>query len=124
MLDTGCHLTDPITCMPVLVVSLTDAGSRLPPEVRQFLAGWFAGGDKTDPPAGAQLRLIPCSTAAQRSLLPGFAVRNIGLITKTGVLQLGRTAIALRRNLSVIPNMRLCMAAIFYKIYYEGRYEP
>ena len=34
------------------------------------------------------------STAAQRSLLPGFAVRNIGLITKTGVLQLGRTAIA------------------------------
>ena len=58
------------------------------------LAGWFAGGDKTDPPAGAQLRLIPCSTAAQRSLLPGFAVRNIGLITKTGVLQLGRTAIA------------------------------
>lgn len=28
MLDTGCHLTDPITCMPVLVVSLTDAGSR------------------------------------------------------------------------------------------------
>ena len=94
MLDTGCHLTDPITCMPVLVVSLTDAGSRLPPEVRQFLASWFAGGDKTDPPAGAQLRLIPCSTAAQRSLLPGFAVRNIGLITKTGVLQLGRTAIA------------------------------
>ena len=75
-------------------VSLTDAGSRLPPEVRQFLASWFAGGDKTDPPAGAQLRLIPCSTAAQRSLLPGFAVRNIGLITKTGVLQLGRTAIA------------------------------
>lgn len=44
MLDTGCHLTDPITCMPVLVVSLTDAGSRLPPEVRQFLAGWFGRG--------------------------------------------------------------------------------
>ena len=89
MLDTGCHLTDPITCMPVLVVSLTDAGSRLPPEIRQFLAGWFAGGDKTDPPAGAQLRLIPCSTAAQRSLLPGFAVQGIGLITENGVLGLG-----------------------------------
>ena len=94
MLDTGCHLTDPITCMPVLVVSLADAGSRLPPQVRQFLSGWFSGEDKAEPPAGAQLRLIPCSTAAQRSLLPGFAVQGIGLITKTGVLQLGRTAIA------------------------------
>lgn len=64
---------------------------------QRFGSFWPAGspgGDKTDPPAGAQLRLIPCSTAAQRSLLPGFAVRNIGLITKTGVLQLGRTAIA------------------------------
>ena len=77
----------------MLVVSLTDAGSRLPPEVRQFLAGWFAGGDKTDPPAGAQLRLIPCSTAAQRSLLPGFAVPGIGLITEKGVLGLGRSAV-------------------------------
>lgn len=94
MLDTGCHLTDPITCMPVLVVSLADAGSRLPPEVRRFLTGWFAGNDNIAPPAGAQLRLIPCSTAAQRSLLPGFAVHNIGLITPNGVLQLGRTAIA------------------------------
>lgn len=93
-LDTGCHLTDPITCMPVLVVSLADAGSRLPPEIQQFLRGWFAGSDKATPPARAQLRLIPCSTAAQHSLLPGFAVRNIGLITRTGVLQLGRTAIA------------------------------
>ncbi len=93
-LDTGCHLTDPISCMPVLVISLTDAGSRLPPEIQQFLTAWFAGTNKPNPPAGAQLRLIPCSTAAQRSLLPGFAVHNIGLITQNGVLQLGRTAIA------------------------------
>ena len=93
-LDTGCHLTDPITCMPVLVVSLADAGSRLPPEIRQYLTGWFAGSEQTAPPAGAQLRLIPCSTATQRSLLPGFAVQGIGLITPNGVLQLGRTAIA------------------------------
>lgn len=93
VLDTGCHLTDPITCMPVLVVSLADAGPRLPPEVQTFLQGWFAGNEKAAPP-GTRLRLIPCSTAAQRSLLPGFAVQNIGLITPKGVLQLGRTAVA------------------------------
>lgn len=124
MLDTGCHLTDPITCMPVLVVSLTDAGSRLPPEVRQFLASWFAGGDKTDPPAGAQLRLIPCSTAAQRSLLPALRCAISGLSPRPACCSWGVLPLHLRRNLSVIPNMRLCMAAIFYKIYYEGRYEP
>ena len=94
MLDTGCHLTDPITCMPVLVVSLADAGPRLPPEAQAFLKGWFAGNEQAAPPPGTKLRLIPCSTAAQRSLLPAFAVQNIGLITPKGVLQLGRTAVA------------------------------
>ena len=33
------------------------------------------------------------STAAQRSLLPGFAVQGIGLITENGVLGLGRSAV-------------------------------
>ena len=64
---------------------------------QRFGSFWPAGSPgviRPTRPPGAQLRLIPCSTAAQRSLLPGFAVRNIGLITKTGVLQLGRTAIA------------------------------
>ena len=28
--DTGCHLRDPITCLPVLVVSYPDAKARLP----------------------------------------------------------------------------------------------
>ena len=46
------------------------------------------------PPPGARLRLIPCTGAADRSLLPGFAVGSIGLITEHGILALGRGAVA------------------------------
>ena len=93
-LDTGCHLTDPITCLPVLVVSFPDARNRLPPEIQAYLTAWFAGSPPGEPPPGARLRLIPCTGAADRSLLPGFAVGNIGLITEHGVLGLGRSAVA------------------------------
>ncbi len=93
-LDTGCHLTDPITCLPVLVVSFPDAKDRLPSAVREYLNAWFAGLAPGEPPPGTKLRLIPCNTAAARSLLPGFAVNNIGLITPNGILGLGRSAIA------------------------------
>ena len=56
---------------------------------------WFAGGDPGRPARrGARLRLVPCGTAAQRrTLLPGFAVPGIGLITEKGVLGLGRSAV-------------------------------
>lgn len=93
-LDTGCHLTDPITCLPVLVVSFPDAKDRLPSAVREYLNAWFAGLAPGEPPPGTRLRLIPCNTAAARSLLPGFAVNNIGLITPKGILGLGRSAVA------------------------------
>lgn len=93
-LDTGCHLKDPITCLPVLVVSFPDAKTRLPPSVQKYLTSWFEGNPLCDPPDQMKLRLIPCHTAAQRSLLPGFSVQNIGLITNNGVLGLGRSAIA------------------------------
>lgn len=93
-LDTGCHLKDPITCLPVLVVSFPDARNRLPQTVRQYLSDWFAGHAPGTPPAGTRLRLIPCDTAAAQSLLPGFAVRGIGMITPHGVLGLGRSAVA------------------------------
>lgn len=93
-LDTGCHLTDPITCLPVLVVSFPDAKDRLPQSVRDFLRAWFAGEAPGEPPPGTRLRLIPCDTAASRRLLPGFAVSGIGMITPHGVLGLGRSAVA------------------------------
>lgn len=93
-LDTGCHLTDPITCLPVLVVSFADAQNRLPKAVRTYLADWFAGHAPEEPPPGVRLRVIPCKTAANRGLLPGFAVTNIGLITSNGILALGRSAVA------------------------------
>lgn len=93
-LDTGCHLADPITCLPVLVVSFPDAQNRLPHPVREYLTAWFAGKAPGEPPAGVRLRMIPCNTAASRSLLPGFAVDNISLITSKGVLGLGRSAVA------------------------------
>lgn len=93
-LDTGCHLTDPITCLPVLVVSFPDAKDRLPFPVREYLNAWFSGNTARQPPAGLRLRVIPCKTAADRSLLPGFAVDAIGLITPKGILGLGRSAVA------------------------------
>lgn len=92
-LDTGCRLRDPITCLPVLVVSYPDAKARLPGQAVDFLEQWFAGATQADPPPGARLRLVPCGTAADRTLLPGFAVPGIGLITEKGVLGLGRSAV-------------------------------
>lgn len=94
VLDTGCHLRDPITCLPVLVVSFPDAKNRLPPAVAEYLGAWFSGAPPEEPPAGTRLRLIPCTSASERSLLPGFAVSSIGLITENGVLGLGRSAVA------------------------------
>ena len=92
-LDTGCHLKDPVTCLPVLVVSYPDAKARLPAAVNTFLDQWFAGPTRAAPPPGTRLRLVPCGTAVERSLLPGFAVQGIGLITENGVLGLGRSAV-------------------------------
>ena len=92
-LDTGCRLKDPITCLPVLLISYPDARARLPQSVRSFLDGWFAG-DAPAPPPGLCLRLIPCTTANNRGVLPGFSVGDIGLIARDGVWGLGRTAVA------------------------------
>ena len=71
-----------------------DAQNRLPQILRDYLTAWFAGKPPGDPPPHTRLRLIPCRTASQHSLLPGFAVGNIGLITTNGILGLGRTAVA------------------------------
>lgn len=97
-LDTGCHLKDPVTCLPVLLVSYPDARSRLPAAACRFLDGWFAGQNPDETSDGLTLRLIPCATAAGHSVLPGFSVRQIGLITSRGVLSLGRTAVAFTRQ--------------------------
>lgn len=93
-LDTGCHLKDPITCLPVLLISWPAARGRLPAPVNAYLSAWFGGKRPEQPPQGTSLRLIPCATAAQNALLPGFAVADIGVITESGVLPLGRTAVA------------------------------
>ena len=97
-LDTGCRLKDPITCLPVLLVSYPDAETRLPQPVREFLDRWFRDTSPPSPPEGTALRLIPCATAEQASLLPGFAVGRIGLISPDGVLPLERTAVAFSRQ--------------------------
>ena len=91
--DTANHLKDPATCLPVLVVSYPDARARLPAAADAFLAQWFAGQDHAEPPPGTRLRLVPCGTAAEKGLLPGFAVQGISLITEKGVLGLGRSAV-------------------------------
>ena len=93
-LDTGCHLRDPLTCLPVVLVSYPDAHARLPAAMDAFLQAWFAGQQKSGPPAGARLRLIPCTTAAGRALLPGFAIDDVLLITARGTRRLGPAAVA------------------------------
>ena len=98
MLDTGCHLNDPITCLPVLLVSFPDAETRLPQPLREFLSAWFDGLPPAEPPEGLRLRLIPCTTAEESSILPGFAIGRMGLISSNGVLPLDRTAVAFSRQ--------------------------
>ena len=97
-LDTGCHLKDPLTCLPVLLISYPDAKALLPQSVCAFLEDWYAGTQQSLPPQGLKLRLIPCTTAEGRSVLPGFAVQDIGLISPKGVWALGRTAVAFGRQ--------------------------
>lgn len=98
MLDTGCHMSDPITCLPVLLVSFPDAETRLPQPLREFLSSWFEGSPPDEPPEGLRLRLIPCTTAEESSILPGFAIGRMGLISANGVLPLDRTAVAFSRQ--------------------------
>ena len=98
MLDTGCHLSDPITCLPVLLVSFPDAETRLPATVREFLSAWFDGLAPSEPPEGLRFRVIPCTTAEEATILPGFAVGRIGLISSKGVVSLDRTAVAFSRQ--------------------------
>lgn len=93
MLDTGCALKDPLTCLPVLLVSYPDARARLPAEAAAFLESWFDG-QNSQPPPGTSLRLIPCTTASGQTLLPAFAVEGVGLITRRGVQALGQAAVA------------------------------
>ena len=94
VLDTGCHLKDPVTCLPVLLVSYPDAKARLPAALCGFLEDWFHGERGSPLPPGMQLRLIPCTTASEQGLLPGISVKEIRLITGQGVLGLGRSAVA------------------------------
>ena len=84
-LDTGCHLKDPVTCLPVLVVSYPDAKARLPDAVNTFLDQWFAGATRADPPPGTRLRLVPCGTAAEKSLLPGFLLHELKIVNQQNV---------------------------------------
>lgn len=94
VLDTGCHLKDPMTCLPVLLISYPDARTRLPDTVDAYLSAWFAGRQPTEPPPGTRLRMIPCATAAGQTLLPAFAVENVSQITGRGLLAIGQAVIA------------------------------
>lgn len=94
VLDTGCHLKDPLTCLPVLLISYPDARGRLPADVDGYLAAWFAGRQPEEPPSGTRLRMIPCATAAGQTLLPGFAVEDIRQITEQGLQALGQAVVA------------------------------
>ena len=70
-LDTGCHLKDPITCLPVLLISYPAARSRLPHELCTVLDTWYEGGPRGPAARLFPLRLIPCATAAGHTVLPG-----------------------------------------------------
>ena len=92
-LDTGCHLTDPITCLPVLVVSFPTpkTGCLHRPGISSGLVfRQVSGRTAIRHPASPD----SCNTASSRGLLPGFVVNGIGMITPHGVLGLGRSAVA------------------------------
>ncbi len=91
--DSGCALRDPMTCVPVLLISYPDFRSRLPQDYRAFLSAWFDG-KNVQPPPGAALRLVPCRTVSGQALLPGFAAADLGLITRRGVRRLGTATVA------------------------------
>ena len=94
LLGTLFHVDVGELCLPVLLISWPAATGRLPGGVNAFLGQWCQGLHPSTPPVGASLRVIPCNTAAQHALLPGFAVADISTITETGMQSLGRTAVA------------------------------
>ena len=112
-LDTGCHLKDPVTCLPVLLISWPAAKGRLPGGVNAFLGQWFQGLHPSTPPVGASLRVIPCITAAQHALLPGLRWRISAPSPKRGCKALAAPPLLFARSRSSPANMKLYMAQIF-----------
>ena len=114
-LDTGCHLQDPLTCLPVLVVSYPDARARLPAAADAFLAQWFAGQDHAEPPPGTRLRLVPCGTAAEKDCCPALQCRASALSPRRACWGWGAARWYLRRAASAAPTMRRFTAVISCK---------
>ena len=63
--DTGLSVTDPYTGLPVVVCSWPDMADKLPAPLRDALAAYFKSGT-----LAPGLRLLPCQTAAENTLLP------------------------------------------------------
>lgn len=92
-LDTGCHLHDP---SPACRCSSSATRMRRPVCRTRSTPFWTSGLPGPLRPTRRQARgcgWCPAATAAEKSLLPGFAVQGIGLITENGVLGLGRSAV-------------------------------
>lgn len=77
-LDTGCHLRDPVTCLPVLVVSYPDAKARLPDAVNTFWTSGLPGppGPTRRPARGCGW--CPAARRQKRACCPALQCRALG----------------------------------------------
>lgn len=83
--DTGFFLRDPVGGRQTLLVSWPGAEQQLPEKVNAFLRGYFSGQSPL-PPEGFSLRLVPCSGAAGKAVLPGLAADYVRLKSRVRVL--------------------------------------
>ena len=75
--DTGFEVSDPYTGAPALLVALPAMGQGLPPGLGQALREYFSTGAL--PGSGEGVRLIQCSTAAGKGVLPAVTARQLSL---------------------------------------------
>ena len=76
MADTGCHLKDPLTGQKVVLISLPAAIEQLPPRITNATTQYFSG---VIPNTESGIRLISCSTASGKTVLPAFSAQRIVL---------------------------------------------
>lgn len=73
--DTGFAVQDPLTGQAVVLVYYPAVRSALPPPLRSFLDGYFAGGAAPTPQL--HVRLVPCSTITGHCVLPAVPAKAL-----------------------------------------------
>lgn len=67
--DTGCEVRDVFTGKPVIICDFEKAAAVLPDEIIEYLSG--------QPQNIEKIRLIPCRTVSNSSVIPVFKAQNV-----------------------------------------------